>query len=307
MLLTVILLIAGLAVLVFAGDYLVKGATGLAENLGIPPLVIGLTIVAFGTSAPELFISVQAALFGKPGIAIGNVLGSNISNVLLVLGVPALIAAIHVTQKGVRTSVSVMLGVTAAFMVMMADGVVSRIDGLVLLAGLAGFIGWQLVVARNGSIEMDESDSPHDAKRIALYLGAGLIGLPVGAQLTVDSASEIARMFEVSDAVIGLTIVAIGTSLPELATSVMAARRGSSDVAIGNVVGSNIFNILAIMGVTSLIIPVAVAERFVSIDMWVTAVVSLVLAVIVFGRMTIGRPLGAALTLAFLAYLISVF
>jgi cation:H+ antiporter len=307
MLLTVILLIAGLAVLVFAGDYLVKGATGLAENLGIPPLVIGLTIVAFGTSAPELFISVQAALFGKPGIAIGNVLGSNISNVLLVLGVPALIAAIHVTQKGVRTSVSVMLGVTAAFMVMMADGVVSRIDGLVLLAGLAGFIGWQLLVARNGSIEMEDSDSPHDAKRIALYLGAGLVGLPVGAQLTVDSASEIARMFAVSDAVIGLTIVAIGTSLPELATSVMAARRGSSDVAIGNVVGSNIFNILAIMGVTSLIIPVEVAERFVSIDMWVTAVVSLVLAVIVFGRMTIGRPLGAALTAAFFGYLISVF
>lgn len=311
MLFTVAVLIAGLALLVFAGDYLVRGAVGLAENMGISPLVIGLTIVAFGTSAPELFISVQAALGGNPGIAIGNVIGSNVTNVLLVLGVPALIATIHVTQQGIKRTTTFMIVTTVVAMAMMHDGMISRLEGLFLVAAIAGFIFWQLKMPAPSKESEEYTDdigeAPHEGMRIALYLFGGLVGLPLGAQLTVNSATEIAQYFGVSDAVIGLTIVAIGTSLPELATSVMAAYRKSSDVAIGNVVGSNIFNLTAILGTTAIIIPLPVEQRFVATDMWVMLASALVLAVIIFARINIGKALGAALTAGFAAYIVSVF
>ncbi len=306
---SVIALLAGFALLVFAGDYLVRGAVGLAENFRIPQLVIGLTIVAFGTSAPELFISAQAALSGAPGIAIGNVVGSNIANVLLVLGVPAMILPTFTDQYGVRRSVIAMIAVSVLFMWMSRDLVIGRADGIVLLVALAAFIYWQIGMANGGKsadFHEDIGNAPHDNGRIALFIVGGIIGLPLGAQLTIMGATDIAQSFGISETAVGLTIVALGTSLPELATGIMAAYRGSSAVAIGNVVGSNIFNIACIMGITSLLVPVDVDPHIIDTDMWVMIGSSLLLALITIGRIKINRLLGAMMTIAFAGYIVSV-
>lgn len=313
---SLLFLAAGLILLVFAGDYLVKGAVGLAENLGIPALVVGLTIVAFGTSAPELFISVQAALDGAPGIAVGNVVGSNITNLLLVVGLPALVATIPTRQKGTRRSMVVMLGITVIFMLMMYDGTISHVDGAVLLAILAAFIIWQVreavvapreAKAAEGEIEMEVGERPHDTIRIVLYTIGGLIGLPLGAEFTVRGAVEIARSAGISETAIGLTIVAVGTSLPEIATSFMAARQGKHGVGLGNVVGSNIFNIACIMGITGLIIPVHVDPRIIRIDMWVMFAATAVLTLVTFAGMTIDKRFGILSLVGFGAFIYSVF
>ena len=270
------ILIAGLVLLLFAGDYLVRGAVALAEKLGISPLIIGLTIVAFGTSAPELFVSLEAAFDNAPGIAIGNVVGSNIANVLLVLGAPALIKPVGCKEDGLRFSLVVMCIMTGVFMAIMTTGWLSHIDGMILFCMLGVFLVWQFRNARKSRKQQlfgdyhDEIDElPTENSRIVAYLLFGLIGLPLGASLTVNGAVDIARTLGVSEAVIGLTIVAIGTSLPELVTSVMAAWRGSGAVAIGNVVGSNIFNIGAILGITSMVHPLLVPARIVYLDMWI--------------------------------------
>lgn len=321
MLFDIAILAGGLVLLVFAGDYLVKGSVGLAENLGIPPLIIGLTIVAFGTSAPELFISLQSALAGSADIAVGNVIGSNIANVLLVMGLPALIAAIHADERGLSRNASIMAVFTVAFMWMISDGVLARLEATALFAGLLVFLGAQIFRARTimaqgddadiddlpGDYHDDVGDAPHSAGRIALYLIGGLIGLPVAAHMTVTGASSIATALGVSEAAIGLTIVAIGTSLPELATSFMAAWRKEADVALGNIIGSNIFNIAAIMGITGMILPLGIAEQMRNYDMWIMAVVSLLLVVICYAKITTGKLLGGAMLVAYVAYIISVF
>lgn len=316
MLLNIGMLVGGLVLLVFAGDYLVKGAVGLAEKFDIPPLIIGLTIVAFGTSAPELVISLDSALSGIPDIAVGNIVGSNIANVLLVMGLPALITAIHANQRGLSRNVAILLVFTLAFMWMITDGMLSRLEAAILFAGLVLYIAAQIVRARSkteGDTELpsdyhdDVGEAPTQASKIAIYLVGGLVLLPVAAHFTVDGASGIARYFGVSDAAIGLTIVAIGTSLPELATSFMAAWRKNGDVALGNIIGSNIFNIAAIMGVTGLVINVPVAETMIAYDMWVMLASSIILAAICFARVTTGKILGGAMLVAYLAYIISVF
>ena len=321
MLFDIAILAGGLVLLVFAGDYLVKGSVGLAENLGIPPLIIGLTIVAFGTSAPELFISLQSALAGSADIAVGNVIGSNIANVLLVMGLPALIAAIHADERGLSRNASIMAVFTVAFMWMISDGVLARLEATALFAGLLVFLGAQIFRARTimaqgdgadiddlpGDYHDDVGEAPHSAGRIALYLIGGLIGLPVAAHMTVTGASSIATALGVSEAAIGLTIVAIGTSLPELATSFMAAWRKEADVALGNIIGSNIFNIAAIMGITGMILPLGIAEQMRNYDMWIMAVVSLLLVVICYAKITTGKLLGGAMLVAYVAYIISVF
>lgn len=308
-----VLLAAGLALLVVAGDFLVKGAVSLAERLGISPLVIGLTVVAFGTSAPELFVSVQAAISGQPGIAVGNVVGSNIANVFLVIGLPALIAPVVARQKGIRRNMSAMLILSAVFVWMISDGALSRAEGLTLLAALVAFIIWQLVDARAGRVAPDH-DYHEDVgtltptiPRTLLYIAIGLIGLPIAAQMSVRAASDIASAFGISEAVIGLTIVAIGTSLPELATTFMAAWRKTGAVAIGNVVGSNIFNLAFIMGLTATIVPIPVDPRIVSVDMWVMLGAAIVLAGLGYGRINAGKAVGALLLLAFAAYIYSFF
>ena len=312
MILSFFILAAGLVLLVFAGDYLVRGSVGLAENLGISPLVIGLTVVAFGTSAPELFISTQAALSGSPGIAIGNVVGSNVANVLLVIGLPALIAPLAATEPGLRRNMTVMLGVTAVYFWMSMNGIVGRLEGLVLFAMLAAYIGWQIHMARARREPQDDyheeiGEAPHDKYRIGLSIVGGLIGLPVGAQLTVLGASDIARAFGVSDEAIGLTIVAVGTSLPELATTLTAVLRGSTAVAMGNVVGSNLFNIMCILGITGMIVPLSVSDRIIAIDNWVMAATTLILALLAYARMSAGRIIGVVMVLAYAAYTWSIF
>ena len=216
MLLDALALVAGLVALVFAGDKLVQGAVALAERLRISPLVIGLTIVAFGTSAPELFISLQSALAGQPGIALGNVVGSNVANVLLVLGMPALIAPLRCHEPGVDYSNYAMVAATAVFMVLMAGGVLGRLDGAILFAGLLAFIAFQFHAARAGRIPPPEIEGEAAAtgmsgRRIAIALLIGIVGLPLGAQFTINGATGLATAFGVSDAVLGLTVVAIGT------------------------------------------------------------------------------------------------
>jgi cation:H+ antiporter len=313
---SLLFLAAGVALLTFAGDYLVRGAAGLAENLGIPALIVGLTVVAFGTSAPELFVSVQAALDGAPGIAIGNVVGSNIANILLVVGLPALITTVPTGQKGTRRSMTMMLGVTILFMLLIDDGTVSHADGIILVAVVIVFVVWQvreaIVAPRPGraaasEIEEEVGERPHDPGRIALYLVGGLVGLPLGAELTVQGAMEIARSFGISEAVIGLTIVAIGTSLPEIATSFMAAKHGKHGVGIGNAVGSNIFNLACIMGITGLIIPVHVDPRIIHVDMWVMFAATVLLTAVAFAGVPLDRRLGIVAVLAYAAFIYSLF
>lgn len=310
---SILTLIAGLVVLVFAGDYLVRGAVALAERLSIDPLIIGLTIVAFGTSAPELFVSVQAAFDGASGIAIGNVVGSNIANVLLVLGAPALLMTINCREDGIGVSLAMMVGMSVALMIMMSFDGLSRIDGAILLAMMGAYLLWQIRAARNcGAAPAvdyhDEApDLPQESWKTAVFIVGGLIGLPVGAWLTVDSASHIARLLGASETVIGLTIVAVGTSLPELVTSVMAAWRKSGAVAIGNVVGSNIFNIGLILGGTSLILPLEVDLRIIAIDMWVMLAASLLVVGLAHWNIPIKKRGGLAMLALFTAYIVSVF
>ncbi|WP_421852001.1 calcium/sodium antiporter [Oricola sp.] len=314
MLFNILMLIAGLVLLVIAGDYLVKGAAGLAENLGIPPLIIGLTVVAFGTSAPELFVSVQSALSGAPDIAVGNVIGSNIANVLLVMGAPALLAAIHAQERGLARNTGVMLVFTLAFVWVLGDGTLQRIEAAGLFAGLLTFVTVQIMRARlhmedepRGDYHDEFGEMPHSPGRIATHLAGGLIGLPIAAHFTVSGASGLAEAFGVSQAAIGLTIVAIGTSLPELATSFMAGWRKEAEVALGNIIGSSIFNIGAIMGITGLIIPVPVSSIILERDVWIMLLTAILLSVICFARITTGRMLGAAMLIGYVVYIVSVF
>ncbi|MBC7279929.1 calcium/sodium antiporter [Hoeflea sp.] len=311
--LSILTLMAGLAVLVLAGDYLVRGAVALAEKLSIDPLIIGLTIVAFGTSAPEMFVSLQAAFDGVSGIAVGNIIGSNIANVFLVLGAPALLMTISCREDGLGVSLAVMIGLTLTLMVMMWLTPLNRIDGAILLTMIAGYLAWQIRAARKHQLANmpdyhDEvAEVPHENWKIAVFIIGGLIGLPIGAWLTVDSASQIARMLGASETVIGLTIVAIGTSLPELVTSMMAAWRKSGAVMIGNVVGSNIFNIGLILGGTSLIMPLDVDSRIVSIDMWVMLAAGLLVVALAHWNVPVKKLGGLAMLAVFGAYIVSVF
>ncbi|MDD9910622.1 MAG: calcium/sodium antiporter [Ahrensia sp.] len=305
------LLAGGLGLLFLGGDWLVRGAVGLADKLAIPAIIIGLTIVALGTSAPELVISIDAAWQGFGGLAVGNVVGSNIANVLLVLGIPAMIAPIVSPKNDVKTTSFFLVGLTAMFMVMMWNGPIDWMDGLALVTCLVAFLGLQyykIQIAKRGTAEAFEEEVdnvPTRGSMIAALMIGGLIALPIGAQVTVDAAVEIAKKWSVSEDVIGLTVVAIGTSLPELATGIMATRNQSSSVAIGNVIGSNLFNIAAIMGITTLVATVEAGSHIVSFDMWVMAAVTGFLLIVVLAGVTIGRLLGLLLTTAYLCYVVA--
>lgn len=306
MFLSLFLLAAGLVLLIVSGDYLVRGAVQAAENLGISPLVIGLTVVSAGTSLPELLVSVQAALSGSPGIAIGNVVGSNIANVFLVIGLPALLHPIRSGGTGMRRNMTVMLAVTVIFMLILSTGLVGRAEGLLLFLSLSGFVAWQVWTARR-AFANGESEPPahHKPRRVAAFLIAGVVGLPIAAQMAVRGGVGVAESFDISDAVIGLTVIAIGTSLPELATTIVAAVRKSSAIAIGNVVGSNIFNIMGILGLTALITPVAVDPHVISVDMWVMLGAAIVVAALGFTRYPAGKPVGIAMLAAYTLYIVT--
>ncbi|WP_321502187.1 calcium/sodium antiporter [Breoghania sp.] len=316
-------LAGGLVILLLSGDALVRGSVSIARKLGIPSLVIGLTIVAFGTSAPELMISLKSALDGISGIAVGNVVGSNIANVLMVLGAPALITTTSCADKGVRKNAIFLLAVTVIFIIMCAFGTLERAMGLALLAMLALFLGDSFLEMRrhqrrrkkfkNGETDdLDEytleeieelSDTPGGMPIAALLVVVGLIGLPLGGHLAILGAVEIARDWGVTDAAIGLTVIAFGTSLPELATTVMAAFRKHSAVALGNVLGSNVFNILAILGTTSLIKPLTIPASIMQFDIWVMLATTVLLAILAFTHCRLRWPMGIALVGGYCLYI----
>ena len=305
----------GLVILLLGGDALVKGAVNMSLRLGVPALIVSLTVVAFGTSAPELLISVQAILDGVAGLALGNVVGSNTANVLLVLGVPALIATMHTSHYDTRASYAQMLGATLLFIAICFTGSIGWIEGLVLLAALAAMLVWaarRAIAHRKEGEEDPEEEEVEGADpdipwwKILLFLGLGIIGLPLGASLLVDGSTSIARAFGVSEEAIGLTLVAIGTSLPELATTVMAAIRRQADVALGNVIGSNMFNLLGIMGVAALVGTIPVDDIFLRRDLWIMLACSLILVPFVFFRRDITRIWGVALSVLYVTYLFAV-
>ncbi len=306
----------GLVILLLAGDSLVKGAVNMSLRLGVPALIVSLTIVAFGTSAPELLISVQAIWDGVPGLALGNVVGSNTANVLLVLGVPALLAAMHTSDCDTRSSYLQMIAATILFIVLCFFGPFTWVSGLILLAALAGMLTYAAVTAKHHRDEAKEDDDANEEiegadpnlgwGKILFFLILGLIGLPLGASLLVDGAVNIARDFGIAETVIGLTLIAIGTSLPELATTVMAALRKQADVALGNVIGSNMFNLLGIMGVASLVGTIPVDASVLRFDLWVMLGASLILIPFVFLKRDITRPVGIVLSALYVAYILVV-
>lgn len=305
--------VVGLVLLLLAGDSLVKGAVNLSLRLGVPALIVSLTIVAFGTSAPELLISVQAILDGVPDLALGNVVGSNTANVLLVLGVPALIAVMHTSTCDSRASYLQMIAATILFLGLAYRGTFDWISGVILLTALAAILIHSALEARRhrkaGQAQDDELEDLEGADpdlpwpKIILFLVLGLIGLPLGANLLVEGASNIARDYNISEAVIGLTLVAIGTSLPELATTVMAALRKQADVVLGSVIGSNMFNLLAIIGVASLVGPIPVSPNFFAFDFWVMLGATLLLIPFVFMKMDLTKIWGVILSALYIAYL----
>jgi len=301
----------GLLILLLAGDALVKGAVNVSLRLGIPALIVSLTIVAFGTSAPELLISIKAVMEDAPGLALGNVVGSNTANILLVLGIPAFLATMHTSECETKKTFNHMIMASVLFIALAFRGVFDWIAGLVLLAALA------LVLAdafRDAHLHRQacREDEEEDIEgvdpnlpwwRIFVFLVLGLVGLPLGAGLLVDNATIIAKLYGVSDTVIGLTLVAIGTSLPELATTVMAALRRQADVALGNVIGSNMFNLLAIIGIASLVGPIPVDPEFLRFDLWVMLAASVLLVPFVYLRQDITRMWGIVLTVLYAGYL----
>ena len=298
---TYFLFAVGLVVLLLGGELLVRGASALARRAGMSPLLIGLTVVGFGTSAPELLVSVDAALDGQPSIALGNALGSCVANILLILGAAAIIFPLQVPIRRLWRDLGFMLLAVAAIWIMLANGTVSRFDGLLLLAGLAAFL--TTAIATSEAVT-DPGGGPAAPvwQAAALTLG-GLVMLVIGADLLVDSASEVARSFGISPAVIGLTVVAVGTSLPELATSVIAAIRRQTDIAVGNVIGSNIFNIFGILGTTAMISPIPAEARFVTTDMPWVAGTALGLALVAAVLGTVPRLVGACLLAIYAAYI----
>jgi cation:H+ antiporter len=305
-------ILGGLVVLIWSADRFVLGAAALAARVGMTPLLIGMLVVGFGTSAPELIVSVLAAWQGAPGIALGNAYGSNIVNIALILGVTALVTPICIKSGVVRRELPALLGVTALTIVLLWDLTLSQVDALVLLAVFALFVAWSIREAGRApgdalGVETAAEAAAHPLSRnaaLAWTLG-GLVLLVLSSRALVWGAVEVAQVFGVSDLVIGLTVVAVGTSLPEFASSLAAVRRGEDDIAIGNVVGSNIFNTLAVVGLAGLFGPIAAPPEILTRDLPVMAALSVALVVICvgFGRQgRINRLEGATLLAVFLGY-----
>ncbi len=303
----------GFILLLGGGEVMVRGAVGLSERLGISKLVIGMTVVAFGTSAPEFLVSLNAALAGSPGLAVGNMIGSNIANIALVLGFAGLITPIASGGRELVKDGLVLVIGTGAFMALASRGTIDLFGAVVLLIIFAGFIYYSFWREKNveGSSLADEVDEfeavPHSLWLATILLIAGFAGLNFGSELLIEGGIQIAKTFGVSEAIIGLTIVAFGTSLPELAASGVAAMRKHTDVALGNVMGSNIFNIVGIMGVVGAITPLQVPARLLEFDMWVMALVTLALMVyMIGGRRQLGRSEAGIFLLFYCAYIVAI-
>ena len=311
---TLVLFVIGLGLLIAGAEVLVRGASRLAAGVGVSPLVIGLTVVAFGTSSPELAVSVQSAYAGQADIALGNVIGSNIFNVLFILGISALIAPLIVSQQLVRLDVPIMIGASVLLLVFAWDLNISRLEGVVLFAGIITYTIFQIVQSRREKsaqvkeeYEQEYSQKAQGAagvlKNLAFII-AGLIMLVIGSRWLVDGAVSFARLLGVDELVIGLTIIAAGTSLPEVAASIIASIKGERDIAVGNVVGSNIFNIFSVLGLSSIVAPagIPVPPAALNFDMWVMLAVAVACLPIFFTGLQIKRWEGAIFLLYYVAY-----
>ncbi|MCH8563841.1 calcium/sodium antiporter [Nesterenkonia sp. LB17] len=327
---TLLLLLGGFVLLVGGGEALVRGAASLGRTVGLSSLIIGLTVVSFATSAPELAVSTGAALSGSPGLAVGNVVGSNIANILFVMGLTAIFGALFVKIQLIKADIPIMIGLSVLALLMALDGGYSLLDGIVLLGLLLAYLVVTLVMARRqtrreareeaerldvdtvlagGSVRLTKGLRTSKLRAVlidVLLVLGGVALLVVGAQMLVTASTTIAMVLGVSDLIIGLTIVAIGTSLPELATSIIAALRGERDMAVGNLVGSNIFNIGAVLGITAIIAPdgVEVASAAVNFDLPVMIAVALVLLPLAFTAQAIGRWEGLVLVALYSAYVV---
>jgi len=306
--------IAGLILLFLAGDGLVRGAVSIANRFHVPPLIIGLTIISMGTSAPELFVSIQAAIEGAPGLSVGNAVGSNIANALVVLGLPALVAPIMFNSIGIRRSALFMVAISIGFAFIAVDGMISAIDGMLLIGLLIIYLLYSIIAASkarqkklsnklNGIDEIELDEESDSLLKSLFYLGFGFVGLAIGAKLIVDGALGLASIWGIGETVIGTTIVALGTTLPEIAATLAASFRREAGVAIGNVIGSNIFNLLGILGITAIMIPLPVVMSLLQFDVWVLLASSALIIPLVFLRRPLGRVFGILLTGSYMAYL----
>ncbi len=313
MIIAILALLFGLVMLALSADRFVEGSASTARHFGMPPLLIGMVIVGFGTSAPEMVVSALAAFEGSPGIALGNAYGSNIANIALILGVTALISPIMVHSAVLRKELPILAVITLFAVVLVADLNLTRLDAMILLLVFGGVIAWTIyqgLKRKNDSlaneIEAEAAEKEMPIKRAVFWLVAGLLLLIVSSRALVWGAVEIAQIFGVSDMIIGLTVVAVGTSLPELASSVIAARKGEHDIALGNVLGSNLFNTLAVVGIAGTIHPFAVEPETLSRDMPVMGALTLSLFLIGYGfrgrQGRINRFEGAALLLVYVGY-----
>ena len=284
-------------------DFLTEGAAALARRVNIPEIVIGLTIVAAGTSAPELFVSLVSALKGTPDLAVGNVVGSNTMNCMLIVGCAAMVAPMTISRSTVKKDIPFAVGASVLLMLLALNSFLGRFDGILLLAGFVSFMIYSLRQAKNGQGDATTEEKQQNPWLSALYIVLGLVGLVIGSNLFVDHASSLALALGISEGVVGLTVVAGGTSLPELATSVVAARKGQSAIAIGNVIGSNVFNILLILGLTATISPLQI-EGITTIDMAVMLLSVILVWLFSRTRYTVERWEGGLLLVIYIGYLV---
>ena len=301
MIIDILFIVLGVALVLYGADKLTEGASALARRMNVPEIIIGLTIVAAGTSAPELFVSLVSALNDTPDMAVGNVVGSNTMNCMLIVGCAAMVAPMIISPSTVKKDIPFSVLASVLLLLLAFDHFMSRLDGIILLIGFAVFMAYTLMQAKKGNSEAVKESSP--VWKNLLYLVFGLAGLVVGSNLFVDSASDVALTLGISEGVVGLTIVAGGTSLPELATSVVAARKGQSAIAIGNVIGSNVFNILLILGLTSTISPLEI-EGITTIDMAVMLLSVVLVWLFSRTRYTVERWEGGLLLVIYIAYLV---
>lgn len=301
--LQILLLAAGFLMLLKGADLFVDGAAGIAAKFKIPQLVIGLTVVAMGTSAPEAAVSISSALKGSADITIGNVVGSNILNILIILGLSALIAPLAVGKTTIRYEIPFLFGITALLFIQGIDGMINMLDGMVQLLFFILYLSYLLIMSKK---QNDKSSEVRVFRKLWQLIFLTVIGLTLiifGSSVSVDAATKIAKSIGISERFIGLTIVALGTSLPELFTSVSAARKGNSDIAIGNIVGSNIFNILFVVGISAIIVPVPFAYSF-FFDVIIAAVSTLLLLVFCLGKKKLNKLHGALMLLGYVCYFI---
>jgi cation:H+ antiporter len=306
MLVHVGVLLLGLVVLYFGAEWLIKGASSVAVGLGIPPLIVGLTVVALGTSLPEFMTNFIAAVLGNDGLALGNIIGSNIANVGLILGTSALLVPLAVAPSTLKREYPIMMGVMIVFYLFALDGTIGRVDGVLLILGLAGFLGYLVRDVRRRGVGPNEVVASPDLmmprwKKTLLLVG-GIGGLAVGAHLMVTSAVAIAEFFEIDPVIVGLTVVAVGTSLPELAASLVGVFRNETDLAVGNVIGSNLLNVLFVVGFVSLVKPLGVTSEALILHFPVMVTFSLLVMLAWFGH-RLNRLHGALLLVCFAGYM----